>query len=146
MVEERVHEPSNHLAIFGIDRDREADVFLRDQHHGGEGAEDGAAVPDDLLALIIGHGPAERIGVEIGLGGFERLGQLPDRLDDERSPHLAGLRLAVEPPLAFRQLARSEEHTSELQSLMRISYAVFCLKKKTKDTYRSQTHSNEINY
>src|SRR3546814_3495143 len=31
-----------------------------------------------------------------------------------------------------RYLARSEEHTSELQSLMRISYAVFCLKKKTK--------------
>src|SRR3546814_5779471 len=30
----------------------------------------------------------------------------------------------------FRALARSEEHTSELQSLMRISYAVFCLKKK----------------
>src|SRR3546814_3900623 len=30
-------------------------------------------------------------------------------------------------------LIRSEEHTSELQSLMRISYAVFCLKKKTKD-------------
>src|SRR3546814_10087956 len=29
------------------------------------------------------------------------------------------------------QLLRSEEHTSELQSLMRISYAVFCLKKKT---------------
>src|SRR3546814_5202597 len=29
---------------------------------------------------------------------------------------------------------RSEEHTSELQSLMRISYAVFCLKKKTTDT------------
>src|SRR3546814_1297502 len=29
-----------------------------------------------------------------------------------------------------RVLARSEEHTSELQSLMRISYAVFCLKKK----------------
>src|SRR3546814_2226727 len=30
---------------------------------------------------------------------------------------------------------RSEEHTSELQSLMRISYAVFCLKKKNKTTY-----------
>src|SRR3546814_7752735 len=30
--------------------------------------------------------------------------------------------------------ARSEEHTSELQSLMRISYAVFCLKKKKKHT------------
>src|SRR3546814_10427338 len=41
------------------------------------------------------------------------------------------------PPLDARALltrafiARSEEHTSELQSLMRISYAVFCLKKKT---------------
>src|SRR3546814_9826584 len=31
---------------------------------------------------------------------------------------------------ALRQIGRSEEHTSELQSLMRISYAVFCLKKK----------------
>src|SRR3546814_8045846 len=33
---------------------------------------------------------------------------------------------------------RSEEHTSELQSLMRISYAVFCLKKKTKTTIKSE--------
>src|SRR3546814_19982123 len=32
-------------------------------------------------------------------------------------------------------IGRSEEHTSELQSLMRISYAVFCLKKKKKFTY-----------
>src|SRR3546814_9983935 len=36
--------------------------------------------------------------------------------------------LIVESPFGHR---RSEEHTSELQSLMRISYAVFCLKKKT---------------
>src|SRR3546814_10103470 len=34
---------------------------------------------------------------------------------------------------------RSEEHTSELQSLMRISYAVFCLTKKTKKTYTTNT-------
>src|SRR3546814_5935944 len=36
-------------------------------------------------------------------------------------------------------IKRSEEHTSELQSLMRISYAVFCLKKKkyTKKTYKT---------
>src|SRR3546814_1068953 len=33
-----------------------------------------------------------------------------------------------------QQVARSEEHTSELQSLMRISYAVFCLKKKNNIT------------
>src|SRR3546814_6570366 len=35
--------------------------------------------------------------------------------------------------------SRSEEHTSELQSLMRISYAVFCLKKKIKTTHQKQT-------
>src|SRR3546814_5669451 len=34
---------------------------------------------------------------------------------------------------------RSEEHTSELQSLMRISYAVFCLKKKKTQTKKQQT-------
>src|SRR3546814_1660213 len=38
------------------------------------------------------------------------------------------------PALAITRSARSEEHTSELQSLMRISYAVFCLKKKTHNT------------
>src|SRR3546814_4169158 len=44
---------------------------------------------------------------------------------------LIGERLhAISPPI--RQ-ERSEEHTSELQSLMRISYAVFCLKNKTKN-------------
>src|SRR3546814_2849225 len=36
-------------------------------------------------------------------------------------------------------MLRSEEHTSELQSLMRISYAVFCLKKKTKYTTSTKT-------
>src|SRR3546814_6803298 len=35
---------------------------------------------------------------------------------------------------------RSEEHTSELQSLMRISYAVFCLKKKNKKKTTKRTH------
>src|SRR3546814_2295737 len=35
---------------------------------------------------------------------------------------------------------RSEEHTSELQSLMRISYAVFCLKKKKKNKTKNKLH------
>src|SRR3546814_6228863 len=65
----------------------------------------------------------------------------------------------VEPLIGARR-ARSEEHTSELQSLMRISYAVFCLKKKkstliintenlsapaqkqVQDEQMSQTHKN----
>src|SRR3546814_2343058 len=38
-----------------------------------------------------------------------------------------------------REKARSEEHTSELQSLMRISYAVFCLKKKNKKKIATHT-------
>src|SRR3546814_10879480 len=47
------------------------------------------------------------------------------------------------PVTAHRRRWRSEEHTSELQSLMRISYAVFCLKKKnteTKSKQNSRTH------
>src|SRR3546814_10500919 len=42
---------------------------------------------------------------------------------------------AVIPVHGVVQVGRSEEHTSELQSLMRISYAVFCLKKKKKDRH-----------
>src|SRR3546814_4506728 len=45
-------------------------------------------------------------------------------------------------PCAVAKLGRSEEHTSELQSLMRISYAVFCLKKKTHD--RTKQHKTHI--
>src|SRR3546814_5205915 len=40
---------------------------------------------------------------------------------------------------SFWQAVRSEEHTSELQSLMRISYAVFCLKKKKEKIYHNIT-------
>src|SRR3546814_3463624 len=44
------------------------------------------------------------------------------------------LRTAIQ---RFNHVGRSEEHTSELQSLMRISYAVFCLKKKNKTIYNN---------
>src|SRR3546814_8516533 len=52
--------------------------------------------------------------------------------DTQRNAVIAGM--------AARSL-RSEEHTSELQSLMRISYAVFCLKKKTTTTYRETSNT-----
>src|SRR3546814_3635365 len=57
-----------------------------------------------------------------------------DRLPDRDHPdHLRlGTDLGLDPPGVVRR--RSEEHTSELQSLMRISYAVFCLKKKQNKT------------
>src|SRR3546814_10588105 len=59
----------------------------------------------------------------------------------------SGTGRAAHSSCASAAAARSEEHTSELQSLMRISYAVFCLKKKNHDTYTHQrTHekSTEI--
>src|SRR3546814_2049917 len=46
--------------------------------------------------------------------------------------------------LRRRPVGRSEEHTSELQSLMRISYAVFCLKKKTHNI--STDHQYDLSY
>src|SRR3546814_2758966 len=48
-----------------------------------------------------------------------------------RRAQLLGQREAVDQDRLAALAVRSEEHTSELQSLMRISYAVFCLKKKT---------------
>src|SRR3546814_3450501 len=44
---------------------------------------------------------------------------------------------------AFQPPKRSEEHTSELQSLMRISYAVFCLKKKNNYRHHMYTTAND---
>src|SRR3546814_3425159 len=83
----------------------------------------------------------------------------PDRLRPRR---LVGIRVVWSPTAAFRagRLSlvtkphhvpadpRSEEHTSELQSLMRISYAVFCLKTKKPHQYKdySTTRTNSKTY
>src|SRR3546814_2860891 len=56
------------------------------------------------------------------------------------SDHVIGARAAggaAEYVRGYLKAIRSEEHTSELQSLMRISYAVFCLKKKTNKNKKS---------
>src|SRR3546814_4556180 len=52
--------------------------------------------------------------------------------------------LADEPTGNLDPDTRSEEHTSELQSLMRISYAVFCLKKKKNNNTKSTLHKKHI--
>src|SRR3546814_7546243 len=49
-------------------------------------------------------------------------------------PHFAAATIST-----LFEVERSEEHTSELQSLMRISYAVFCLKKKNNNTINNRT-------
>src|SRR3546814_6779160 len=76
----------------------------------------------------------------VGVGG-------PDPEADIRQPHPFDAssrprdRIGTRPPQA-----RSEEHTSELQSLMRISYAVFCLKKKNKQSTIRQHTNNQHEY
>src|SRR3546814_5448651 len=73
-----------------------------------------------------------RISKNAGLSG----GIVAHYFDDK-----AGLLAATMRSLAqdlLRETVRSEEHTSELQSLMRISYAVFCLKKKTQQQRKTR--------
>src|SRR3546814_7520951 len=85
--------------------------------------------------------PALQIGAEVILPAqrnpcdFERR-ILVRRPFVERADNVAVIagRLGAIAAERGAQLVRSEEHTSELQSLMRISYAVFCLKKKTTQT------------
>src|SRR3546814_6608150 len=57
-----------------------------------------------------------------------------------RKSALEGGNETLAPVLAQVDASRSEEHTSELQSLMRISYAVFCLKKKNKKKLHNTVH------
>src|SRR3546814_6315555 len=82
----------------------------------------------ELEKLVLVLREARDVGVEpwdqcrAGLGGGRRRG-----LNGHKTRTVGGEHDVFEPHLK----RRSEEHTSELQSLMRNSYAVFCLKKKT---------------
>src|SRR3546814_2105951 len=76
-----------------------------------------------VLAGTIKRGDVERINAVLWTADLRDFTGLSTAL-----PMAAVIELLDE---YFETLARSEEHTSELQSLMRISYAVFCLKKKT---------------
>src|SRR3546814_9228861 len=63
------------------------------------------------------------------VAGVEQLGLV----NRGENAEITTLEQAVASELSGNLVDRSEEHTSELQSLMRISYAVFCLKKKNKN-------------
>src|SRR3546814_10421385 len=98
--------------------------------------------PDTTLVRSLAHGGAGQHEGEEGVGLAEELGDdARDAVaDHEGAGDEAGALQRAAPHHdvqhdeqhhAFQQrLVRSEEHTSELQSLMRHSYAVFCLKKK----------------
>src|SRR3546814_9729382 len=81
------------------------------------------------------------LGASIKVGEFTNLGKrmtlrIERSLDEGRN--LQGIFVRA----VGKDGQRSEEHTSELQSLMRISYAVFCLKKKKNTEYTRQNNVN----
>src|SRR3546814_3816545 len=89
----------------------------------------------DHHPLVSGRGDDRLGAAEQGAAHAEAR---PVGIDVEAAQLLALHRAEADRPgqAGYRHLERSEEHTSELQSLMRISYAVFCLKKKTAPTPR----------
>src|SRR3546814_2247836 len=111
------------------------------------GVADPAGAVDVALPLLDALG--ERLDAGIHRGGpVQREGQPGEHLAergqvlldvlDQRGVDPRHVRAADVDALVGELEARSEEHTSELQSLMRISYAVFCLQKKKtpNDKYR----------
>src|SRR3546814_4165175 len=76
---------------------------------------------------------------DVGLTAF--IDAFPRQLSGGMAQRTAIARALVRRP----SILRSEEHTSELQSLMRISYAVFCLKKKKKYTLTHTAVLDRIN-
>src|SRR3546814_5116375 len=93
----------------------------------------------DLLRLgSVDREAQTRVHVRIGHAHFRGDGDFAAEFREHGGALLVLRALAMHDILEFavtghRARSRSEEHTSELQSLMRISYAVFCLKKKQKD-------------
>src|SRR3546814_7108014 len=78
----------------------------------------------DLIVFVDRYAAAES-------GAPTQLPDLTGAILPDNAPALQAVGIHLLPDAAFGlQSERSEEHTSELQSLMRISYAVFCLKKK----------------
>src|SRR3546814_7720196 len=89
--------------------------------------------------INLGHSPALQCLDRSHLNGFRPIGHSVVRLD------YANVRQA-KVVKGLNRLIRSEEHTSELQSLMRISYAVFCLKKKNqRKTHQLHYHMTQPN-
>src|SRR3546814_9306574 len=88
----------------------------------GEGVEASGAGGFGGRGTGVSRAAAARFGRGLGaafFSGASAAGRDPETLNTDS-------------PVGAMRWSRSEEHTSELQSLMRISYAVFCLKKKKK--------------
>src|SRR3546814_2526344 len=102
-------------------------------------------------STLLTHSFPTRRSSDLLLGRDEQLGRSIGMRDEERQRHRCMIDILpadVEQPgnrIERRNHRRSEEHTSELQSLMRISYAVFCLKKKIKKKTRNKEQTRTTN-
>src|SRR3546814_158745 len=90
----------------------------------------GSAVGTNGATAPGGFTDALKSALEQVNGLQNQAGEAAASFERGETTDIAGVMLAKQQA----SVSRSEEHTSELQSLMRISYAVFCLKKKTKRT------------
>src|SRR3546814_4364716 len=90
--------------------------------------------------LFRSPGPVELAAALPADHGRDLPGQQPHAGDGGRAHALPAAPAQAQ---GAARAVRSEEHTSELQSLMRISYAVFCLKKKTTKHDKHYTHHNK---
>src|SRR3546814_5766597 len=97
--------------------------------------------PPDVEGFDRGHdrlGPISLVALDCGAGRGLLFGRVRKNRRAVLRAHVIALPVQLRGIVDVQEniqnivIARSEEHTSELQSLMRISYAVFCLKKKTK--------------
>src|SRR3546814_5163900 len=90
-------------------------------------------ISESRLAELVGATPfVEIAGLRAGYGKMQILHEFSLQIGKGQALCLIGPNGAGKSTVLHSIFGRSEEHTSELQSLMRISYAVFCLKKKTK--------------
>src|SRR3546814_8132701 len=113
----------------------------RDRFEVGEVTRTDGAQAESRLALAIADRTQAEGNLETSRANYQQIiGKLPENLQWPGSP--PNLPESQEGAITVARqdnpavlATRSEEHTSELQSLMRISYAVFCLKKKNKHTH-----------
>src|SRR3546814_6135038 len=120
---ERIHPPRSEIIL--VDSEPGATVAVADHARLARLRRRGPAQPGPAVGDVHAGGAVMflELGVEHLAGQRDAGIDLP--LHRARQPEPIALHLAME-----SVVARSEEHTSELKSLMRISYAVFCLKKK----------------